>query len=67
MLLCACSYTAALSPGGGCNALSSTADGLLTGVGKTNLIPNIQATPGGIAAECQISVLFSNTFLLFQC
>ena len=36
----------------GCNALSSTGDGLITGVGKTNLIPNIQATPGGTSVDC---------------
>ena len=34
-------------PGGGCNLIGPTTDGLITGVGKTGVIPNVSATSGG--------------------
>ena len=34
-------------PGGGCNLIGPTTNGLIAGVNKTGVIPNVQATSGG--------------------
>ena len=34
-------------PGGGCNLIGPTTDGLITGINKTGVIPNVEATSGG--------------------
>ena len=34
-------------PGGGCNLIGPTTDGLIAGVNKTGVIPNVEAASGG--------------------
>ena len=56
LLVCTCTYIVTAQPttapvgsdpGGGCNLIGPTTDGLITGVGKTGVIPNVSATSGG--------------------
>ena len=52
LLVCTCTYivtaqTPGSDPGGGCNLIGPTTSSLITGVGKTGVIPNVQATSGG--------------------
>ena len=52
LLVCMCTYivtaqTPGSDPGGGCNLIGPTTDGLITGVNKTGVIPNVEATSGG--------------------
>ena len=55
LLVCTCTYIVAAQtpapvesdPGGGCNLIGPTTNGLIAGVNKTGVIPNVSATYGG--------------------
>ena len=60
--MCTFTYTVTAQQGG-CNNLSTT-NGLITGTGKTGVIPNIYAPSGGTII---LVILEFNLFISIQC